>query len=79
MHCAGRALPVQLIASLAVIPGALSANRCRGRVASARVVRGARRSRGVGWLDVSVAKPGATLSAPGPSGAVEVRVAVAAI
>jgi aminomethyltransferase len=75
----GRAVAVQFVGPQAVIPGVLPAKELRGRITSVAWSEARGEAVALGWLDPAAAKPGATLSAPGPSGPVEVRVAMAAV
>jgi len=77
-NLAGRPVPVQLLSVARVLPGPLSAKTVVGRVTSAAWSQAREEGVAVGWLDPAVAKAGATLSAGGPNGPVEVKIAMTA-
>ena len=74
---AGRAMPVQLVSSARLVPGSLWTKTIVGHVTSTAWSEARDENIALGWLDAAAAKAGMTLTAAGPAGPVEVRVATA--
>jgi glycine cleavage system aminomethyltransferase T len=75
----GRQMPVQLIANEGLVRGSLAAKgSVIGRVTSTAWSEARNEAVALAWVDPAVASAGAVLTAPGPAGPVDVRVALAA-